>query len=295
MRILVTGASGFLGSALARHFVDDGHEVALLLRPASSLGRLAGREPLFRIGRCASDAEVREFVGSVIPDAVFHTACIYGRHGETALDLLDVNVRLGVMIMDAVLARESNAPCTFFNTGTVLAPGVSTYALSKQQFSQWGQMQAQRTCPRIRFINIRLQHMYGAGDDPTKFTTHVLHACHLNRAKLDLTAGEQARDFIYIDDVVSAYATLLERRDDLAWSEDIDVGSGQAPTIRQFVETVHRLTGSSTALQFGVLPYRPNEAMHCKADTTRMRALGWHPRFDLETGLRQTLRLEFAE
>lgn len=154
-------------------------------------------------------------------------------------------------------------------------------------------MLATQSDGKLSFINVLLQHMYGPGDDASKFTTHVLHACHRNEAVLKLTAGEQARDFIYIDDVVSAYDALLRQCHQLDVVLDIEVGSGVAPTIREFAETAHRLTESSTELLFGALPYRANEAMHCLANIERMTQLGWHPAFDLDAGLKKTIELEF--
>ncbi len=148
---------------------------------------------------------------------------------------------------------------------------------------------------RLSFVNVLLQHMYGPGDDTSKFSTHVLHSCHRNDPVLKLTAGEQARDFIYIEDVVSAYDTLLMQRHQLDTVQNIDVGTGVAPTIRQFVENVHRLTGSSTELIFGALPYRGNEAMHCLANVAPMAQLGWHPAFDLIAGLKKTIEMEFKK
>lgn len=292
MNILLTGASGFLGSALARHLLDGGHQVALLLRPASRLDRLRGMDSAFDIGRCATDDEVDAFVRRVQPDAVIHTACAYGRQGESLLQLADANVRLGLAILQAL--QRTGRTATFINTGTVLGPEVSRYALTKHQFAQWGRFLAAQSAGQLRFINVLLQHMYGPGDDASKFTTHVLHACHRNEPALKLTAGEQTRDFIYIDDVVSAYSTLLDQSTQLEPVLDVEVGSGVAPTIRQFVETVHRLTASRTELLFGALPYRANEAMHCQADISRMNTLGWQPRFDLEAGLKRTIELEFS-
>lgn len=291
MKILLTGASGFLGSALATYWFNAGHKVSLLLRPTSKLNRLGGLEASFDIGRCSSDAEVDAFVKKIRPEVIVHTACAYGRQGETSLQLFDANLRLGVVLLQAL--QQVAQPVSFINTGSALAPQVSPYALSKYQFSQWGSMQATQSSGLLRFINVQLQHMYGPGDDDSKFTAHVLQACHRNNPQLKLTAGEQERDFIYIEDVVSAYDTLLKQRNHLDFVQDIDVGSGVAPTVRHFVETSHRLTGSSTQLLFGALPYRTNEAMHSLANLSLISKLGWAPAFNLEAGLKKTIELEF--
>jgi CDP-paratose synthetase len=293
VKILLTGASGFLGSALALHWDKAGHQVALLLRPSSKLDRLRGLDASFAIGRCTTDAEVEAFVKQVQPEVVVHTACAYGRQGETSLQLFDANLRLGLVILQA-LQNAAQAVC-FINTGSALAPEVSPYALSKNQFAQWGRMLATQSGGQLRFINVLLQHMYGPGDDVSKFTTHVLHTCQRNDPVLKLTAGEQARDFIYIDDVVSAYDTLLTQGHQLDTVHDIEVGSGVAPSIRHFVETAHRLTASRTELLFGALPYRANEAMHCLANVARMTQLGWAPAFDLNAGLKKTIQMEFTQ
>lgn len=293
MKILLTGASGFLGSALALHWLNAGHEVALLLRPTSKLDRLCGLDASFNIGSGTTDVDVAAFVEKVQPEVVVHTACAYGRQAETSLQLFDANLRFGLLILQAL--QHSAQPVSFINTGSALAPEVSPYALSKHQFAQWGRMLATQSVGKLRFVNVLLQHMYGPGDDASKFTTHVLQACHRNDPVLKLTAGEQARDFIYIADVVSAYDTLLTQRHQQGAVLDIEVGSGVAPTIRQFVEAAHRLTASRTELLFGALPYRANEAMHCLANVELMAQLGWAPAFDLNAGLKKTIELEFKK
>lgn len=293
MKILLTGASGFLGSALALHWHKAGHQVSLLLRPTSKPDRLHGLYSSFDISRPTTDAQVTEFVKQVQPEVVVHTACAYGRQGESSLQLFDTNLRLGLVILQDL--QKTAQPVTFINTGSALAPDVSPYALSKNQFAQWGCMLSTQSGGQLRFVNVLLQHMYGPGDDASKFTTHILHACKRNDPVIKLTPGAQARDFIYIDDVVSAYDTLLKQRYQLDTAQDIEVGSGVAPSIRQFIETAHRLTASQTELLFGALPYRANEAMHCVANVARMAELGWEPTFDLHAGLKKTIELEFKQ
>ena len=276
---------------MAKYLQQAGHQLTLLLRPSSNLDKLNVLEYRFDIGRCATDDEVDALVKRTSPDVIIHTACAYGRQGETPTQILDANVRLGLVTLQASL--NSGQPVTFINTGTVLMSNVSLYALSKHQFSEWGRTIVQQSQGNLRFVNVQLQHMYGPGDDGSKFTTNVLQACQRNVPELDLTPGDQRRDFIYIDDVVSAYRALIEQRDQLEAACDIEVGSGVAPTVREFVETAHRLTSSRTQLNFGRLQYRSNEPMLCQADISQMQKLGWQPRFDMNAGLKKTIELEF--
>lgn len=290
MRILLTGPGGFLGSALAKHWTMCGHELWLLARPSSRLERLKDLPASAQVVRASQADEVIAIMREVSPDAVVHTACSYGRKGESVLDLVDANIRLGCALLQAILesnVQEDTPPILFLNTGTVLEAGVSLYALSKTQFSTWGAALAASAPNRLRFIDIRLQQMYGSGDDCTKFTTHVIEACRQNVVRLALTAGEQLRDFIHIDDVVQAYDRILERSEQFAASDVIDVGSGEAVTMRSFVELVKQLSGAQTILDFGAVPYRGSEPMLCVADTTRLRSLGWHPTTPLREGLRR--------
>lgn len=293
MRLVLTGPTGFLGSALTRRWAADGHELLLLARSGSRTHRidaLLGASPsAVRLVRAEGIEDAARALRDFAPEAVVHTACAYGRAGETPLDVLDANLRFGTALLQAAGELDGPAPVSFLNTGTVLAPEVSLYALSKTQFSQWGATMAAQRPERLRFVDLRLQQMYGAGDDRSKFTTHVIEACRRGEPRLALTAGEQRRDFIHIDDVVEAYDRVLAARDGFAAADAVEIGSGEAVTMRDFVELTKRLTGAATQLDFGAVPYRAHEAMLCVADTARLRGLGWVPRFDLEAGLRQTL------
>lgn len=218
-------------------------------------------------------------------DAVVHSATCYGRNKESRLEIFDANTWFPLRLMEAAVVRRTPL---FINVDTTLPENLNEYSLSKAQFRAWGEFVAGKK--QIHFSNIRAEHFYGPGDSINKFTTYVLDVCMRNEQELALTKGEQKRDFVYIDDVVAALETVLEKG--LVSGpgfEEYPIGSGHAISIKDFVETVHRLTNSSTRLVFGALPYREGEAMYSCADLSAIRALGWQPKIGLEEGVRRMM------
>ncbi|MBT8582084.1 NAD(P)-dependent oxidoreductase [Polynucleobacter paneuropaeus] len=289
MNILITGASGFLGSALALRLGELSHQVSLLVRKNTNLHRITDLSP-YKIGRCEADREINQFIYDVYPDIVIHTACCYGRSGESISQITDSNFQFGAVILSAL--KDLKKKITFINTGTVLPRDVSLYALTKIQFEELGDYIANTSNQNIQFINIKLQHMYGPGDDVSKFTSHVINSCKNNVPTLPLTLGEQKRDFIYIDDVVDAYIKIMDRAKTLNESEKIELGSGIASRLRDFVEVAHKLTNSKTELLFGRLPYRENDEMCLVANIERLKNLGWIPKFNIDEGIKKTIEMD---
>ncbi|WP_439856370.1 NAD-dependent epimerase/dehydratase family protein [Pseudomonas yamanorum] len=286
-KILLTGPTGFLGSALARHWVRAGYQVSALIRATSNRARIEDVQSNMHLYCCRCDEDVLSTVAKVAPDYIVHTACSYGRAGESLVEIFDVNVRLGLLLLEG--AKSLDKEVVFVNTGTILDPAVSSYAMSKQSFSAIGALHAKQGGGSIKFINVALQHMYGPGDDRSKFTTYIISSCLANVERLKLASGVQKRDFVFIDDVVSAYDTILSVAGEIAEFEDIEVGSGEAVPVKQFVELSHSLTGSHTLLEFGAVPYRVNEAMLFQANISRMRSLGWVPATSLKEGIQITI------
>ena len=287
-KILLTGATGFLGSYLLRAFIKNGFDVAILKRSFSNTDR---------IRTCLN--KVKSYDIDIVPlekpfeecgrfDCVVHTATNYGRRRETAVEVFKTNLDLPLRLIQTATFYNT---ATFFNTATILYQHLNYYALSKCQFEEWGRIFADQG--KIKFVNIKLEHMYGPGDDPSKFTTHIVQSCLKNVPELALTHGEQKRDFIYIDDVVDAYLLLLKNYTERETKFlEYELGSGKAVSIREYVETTRLLTNSSTRLRFGALPYRDNEIMHSVADISMLMNIGWKPRHDLITGLKKTIEWE---
>ena len=266
--------------------LNNGHEVIALKRKLSPLNRIQAILPRLVLYNLEETNLAELFASFGKFDAVIHTATCYGRNGESISQITEANLLFPLKLLEAAVFGNVDV---FINTDTALDKHLNPYALSKGQFSEWGRFFAHQE--KIRFINLRLEHFYGAGDDGSKFTAHVINSCLANVPEFNLTLGEQRRDFIYIDDVVSAYELLLNKRNSFAdWFIEFEVGSGVAVTVRQFVETVHSLTASTTRLNFGALPYRSGEAMLSQANTEALQMLGWHCCYDLVQGLQMTIK-----
>lgn len=288
MRILLTGVTGYLGSHLAIALLANGCEVVALKRKSSSLHRIESILTKLVLHNTEDVDFSKIFTQHGKIDVVIHTATCYGRHGESASQILSTNLMFPLTVLDAA---TTSGVGLFINTDTVLDKLLNPYALSKGQFTDWGRYFSRIN--KIRFLNLKLEHFYGPSDDESKFTTYVINNCLLNAPELKLTLGEQQRDFIYIDDVVAAYLLLIDKQgffDDKFI--DISVGSGVAITIKEFVETAHRLTASTTRLNFGAMPYRAGEAMFSQADTSVLQALGWGCSYNTESGLKQVIDQE---
>ncbi len=287
-RVVVSGASGFLGSHLVRQLVGENYNVVALVRSNSNLRRLAGLMEQIHI-ICLDQESLDELLQRLKPiAAIIHTAVDYGR-GKVALSsLVETNVLLGVRLAEA--AQRAGVEC-FIHAGSALPPQVSSYALSKSHLSDWLRQLAQQT--RMRIVDVALENMYGEDEDENQFIPRVIIGCLRHLERLPLTAGEQQRDWIYIEDVKSAFALLLRQSlQNPKWEHGYTrypLGSGRAVRIRDVACMIQRITGASTKLDFGAVPYRPHEAMFSQADLSAMQTLGWSPHYTLEEGLRRTI------
>lgn len=284
---LVTGATGFLGSHVIKKLLAEGQKVVILKRSFSNTKRLAtelSKIKSYDIDKLDDFADV--FREQHI-DVVIHTATCYGRQGEAVEQIYDVNLKFPLKLLELALRFNTD---TFFNTDTILSKYLNWYALSKKQFSEIGQQFAH--LGKISFIDAKLEHMYGEDDSNTKFVTFMLESLQSNKDELKLTAGEQRRDFIYVDDVVEAYWKILTSQSNDKKYQHYEVGTGKTISIKELVMLAKSITKSQTKLVFGAIPYRENEIMDSKANVESLLKLGWQAKVDIETGIRKIVGAE---
>lgn len=224
-------------------------------------------------------------------DIIIHCATNYGRNQERPSAVLESNLIFPMEILEIAARKGSKL---FINTDTSLSKldkvqgYMENYILSKKQFLEWGKLFAENQ--KLSFVNLVLEHIYGPGDDSSKFIAFLVESFKNEVESINLTAGEQYRDFIYIEDVVDAYLTIIKRVDEVSGFSEFEVGSGNEIKIRELVELTKELMGSNTVLNFGAIEYRENEVMTSKADISSLLDLGWEPKFDLKMGLRKYIK-----
>ncbi|MCH1924608.1 NAD(P)-dependent oxidoreductase [Shewanella sp. C32] len=281
MRILITGISGFLGSHLANALISK-HELAGTVRAGSNLERVNDKDNLELINiDCVDWIEKIRFFN---PDIVINTAALYGRKKESLSELIEANIIFPQKIIECIRTDS-----TFINCGTSLPSSVSFYSLTKNQFIELAKEYCKIT--NIKFVNLRLEHFFGANDDPTKFTSYVINQC-LSGLPLNLTEGIQERDFIYIDDLIIAFKCIVDSLEELDYFESIDIGSGNTVKVKDFVKLVASITSSKSIIEFGAIPMRENELMFSCAEIQRIKSLGWKPKYDLVSAIKDMINKE---
>lgn len=286
-RILLTGGTGFLGRHLLRRLIATGHPVVMLKRRASIVDGLESElSSVEAIHNADGDALPAIFENHHI-DLVLHCATNYGRGTAEPTEIIEANLTLPLQLLQY---GKKHGIRGFINSDTILDKQVNHYSLSKRQFVDWLEyFRADVTC-----VNVALEHFYGPGDDPSKFVMWVIRQLLARTPRIDLTPGDQKRDFIYIDDVVDAYLYAIRFACDApSGVTRLEVGSGTAISIRRFVELCKTLANADdTQLRFGALPYRANEVMFSHADVSELTRLGWSSKVSLEEGLRKTIEIE---
>ena len=283
--ILLTGATGYLGGYLGRKLLADGYSViALYLNHNENFVYDDKYED--KVTKIyLSDMKIDEIFKCCGIDGIIHTSTLYGRSGEDISDIIKANVIFPVELIKNAI---SNRVKFFINTDTILNKYVSEYALTKSCVTDWMKMYSDD----IKMIDIKLDHFYGPNDKNTKFIAMILEKLIKNEEKIDLTEGNQTRDFIYIDDVIEVYCVILENIEKMSLGQvsTFEVGTNKKVSIRYVVQKLKELTNSNTSLNFGAIPYRKNEVLDYEVNTTALRLLGWKPKVDIDTGLRKIVQ-----
>jgi len=297
LRVLVTGATGFIGSYVARRLAEEKDvHTTFLARASSDPWRFADVLPkVTRLDVDLSDGEkLTAALATAKPDVVVHLAWKGVGNAERNAPVQMENLPDTLALIRAAHAAGARA---FVGLGSQAEYGPQTGALAETAQTQpttlYGVTKlatshfARHACGELgmRYAWVRVFSTYGAKDNPSWMIPSLIMQL-LAKKRPPLTPGEQRWDYLHVSDAASAIATVALND---AATGVFNLGSGEARTIRTIVEQIRDTIDPALPLGFGEVPYRPDQVMHLEAKIDRLRAVGWSPKMTLERGMAETV------
>jgi nucleoside-diphosphate-sugar epimerase len=296
LRVLVTGANGFIGSHLTRHLVATGADVVAAIRPGADTWRI--EDLLDTVETVAFDLEMpstrleRALDGV---DVVYHLAAagvVPGRDRIERAVASNVMGTLRLLELASALdvARVVNCgSCFEYGSGSNLSESelprpTSDYAASKSAAWILAHSLAHQT--GLPVVSVRPFTVYGPCEAAYRLIPSIILAALADRP-VELTAGEQTRDFLFVADAVAGLVATGEHPD--AAGGTFNLCTGRETSVRELAEVAVETMGRGE-LRLGVLPYRDDELWRLSGDPTAARErLGWTATTSLRQGLEQTV------
>jgi UDP-glucose 4-epimerase len=287
VRVLVTGAGGFIGSHLCASLLALGAEVHGVSRRSVANGGVRW----WNADVADTDA-VHRVMTEVRPGLVFHLASYVSGSRDLAAVMPTLRDNLLTTVNVLIAACKIDGPRVLLagsleegEAGDAEQPPASPYAAAKASSAAYGRMF--HALYGLPVVNLRTFMTYGpAQRDGSKLIPYVTTAL-LRGESPRLSSGTREVDWIYVGDVVDAY--LAAAVADGVDGTSIDIGSGDLVMIRSVVEQLVELTGGDAPPQFGAVPDRPMERVR-RADVKATReAIGWQAAVALPDGLARTV------
>jgi nucleoside-diphosphate-sugar epimerase len=295
IRLLLTGAKGFLGQAFARSAAPGMEIVAVSGRRHAVADEI--------VLDLRDKDSVRAVIREIRPTHVVNFASLgVTRDASTLADLLAVNT-IGALNLVEALAEEG------LPAHTMLFGTAYEYAYSNARLDEFARLEPQspyaiskttlyyalRQCNFIAPLTfLRLFNIFGAGEPAERLIPFIVRKAR-NGEDIPLTGGEQQRDFMFVDDLIAILHRLVALPvAPSAGLRTINVGTGEGTSLRNFIGMVAQALehqGLVPKLKFGALPYRKHDPMRCVADNAQLfDLLGDLPFTDLSLAVERTVQ-----
>jgi UDP-glucose 4-epimerase len=307
-RVLVLGASGFIGRWVARKLSSAGAHVTSVAREVDVMKTIAvgyGISGEIVSADLRDSTDVAALFEAVRPEITFNLAG-YGIDRSERDEALSWRINAALVGELATLAAATPVSgwtgLRLVHTGSALEYGVIGGHLPEDATPDpttlYGQTKLAGTRqllahPSCRGVTARLFTIYGAGEHAGRLLPSLMAAAQ-GDAAVPLSEGTQQRDFTYVEDVVEGLLRLglLEA----VPGGVVNLATGKLYSVRNFAETAAAVLGlPAERLQFGALPQRPDEMPHDRVSVERLRqSISWVPTTTVADGVRRTAEFSGA-
>jgi nucleoside-diphosphate-sugar epimerase len=297
MRVLVTGAAGFIGSHVTERLLQESHSVCAAVSSHQSAERLRGLESqlLMVPVDLRNSVAVRQLISDFRPECAIHLAwyAVPGKYWSAPdnLDCVAMSLSLAQALSEAKCRRllavgscaEYDWNCGFLSEdGTPLRPR-TVYGASKNATREVLGTYCEDVC--MSFAWARLFCLYGPGEAPARLVPSV--TCALLRGEIArCTQGNQWRDFLHVEDVASALWAVAKSD----FNGAVNVASGEPVRVSEIFGKIGKVLGKPENIAPGALPLDRDQPHLIVGDIRRLSTeVGWHPSISLDDGLHQTV------
>lgn len=299
-KALVTGGAGFIGSHLVDMLIEKGYKVSVIDNLSSGKRKnLNPKAKFYKIDIC--DPKISSVFKKEKPDFVFHLAA----HIEARESVKDPVSDAKINILGSINVLEN---CRKFKVKKIIfsSSGGEVYGDAKiiptsedyppKPLSPYGAgkfavekyLDVYQALYNISYVALRFGNVYGPRQNPhgEAGVVAIFTGKMLNKEKPFIHGdGKQSKDYIFIEDVVSA--AILALKSDIAGP--VNLGTGKESSVLEIFNKIKKLTGSGIEAVHVPLP-SCSFKRGCLSIKKAKRVLGWEPKYDLDKGLIKTVR-----
>jgi UDP-glucose 4-epimerase len=298
-RVLVTGASGFLGSHLAKRLSQRGAIIGAVHRqPLPSWLQEDPQVYSYQIDLTEGSEAINTLFENFCPDLIYHFAAMPdGAENEQSMsERLDINLISTFHLLQAATRRPVQGfilgdSCKVFGNGSFphrehspTEPETS-YAVSK--LAAWHYCKVFEKSFNIPVAALRPTLIYGPGQAFNLFT-YLHNNLAAGNGEINLDGGQQTRDPLFIDDAISAYIKVAEQINDIS-GRTIPIGGGEEHSVAELAELFIQTSGIPATIHCNQEKIRPGEILRSFCDNAEaLQALSWKPKTSIKEGFKQT-------